>query len=276
MNLIASSSVKQLIPEPEVTNSTTKEVKGEKWEGAILALQVIDHIFNWFFIFEYLIRFICSPRKLIFFFKPLNLVDLFAILPYFAGIIIGDLVSTNILARLGRVLRLVRIIRILRVFKFIRHFPALQSLVSSVLTTSVELGLLSFMIFLAAAVLGSLLYFAEQETDNRWLYLDSVWWILFSLVNSGADSEKPSTIPGIILGILCLMLGLVFVTLPLPIVWTCFSIKYRQLIMTNQMKSMKKERKELGRKTTVVESPKEVEMHLEKENHKSPENSKID
>ena len=254
VNLIITSSVKQLIPEVDISNTSGYVQPEEKWENAILVLRIFDHIFNWFFIIEYLTRFICSPRKFKFFFKPLNLVDLFAILPYFLGLFMGDLVSTNILARLGRVLRLIRIIRVLRVFKFIRHFPALQSLISTVFNTSVELGLLAFMIALAASVIGSFLYFSEQESDNQWLFVDSVWWMLAVLSSEGGGGNKPSSIPGEILGIISILFGIVIVTLPMPILMTSFAVKYKQVVMTNQMKTMKKERKETGRKTTVVEN----------------------
>ena len=37
------------------------------------------------------IRFSCSPRKLQFFVGPMNLVDLFAIVPFFLDLIIGGL-----------------------------------------------------------------------------------------------------------------------------------------------------------------------------------------
>ena len=275
ITLIASSSVKQLIPESEANNVTALGKNGAKWENTIIALQVIDHIFNWFFIIEYLVRFICSPRKLMFFFKALNLVDLLAIFPYFVGLIIGDLVSTNILTRLGRVLRLIRIIRILRVFKFIRHFPALQSLISSLFNTAKELGLLAFMIILAASIFGSLLYFAEQESGEEWMFADSVWWILSTLSTTGSGEKKPSSIPGQIVGVFCLMFGIVIVTLPLPIIWTSYAVKYKQVVMTNQMKVMKKERKEIGRKTTVIENA-DIIKDIESDNRDNTENDKND
>ena len=37
------------------------------------------------------VRFICAPRKFQFFIGPMNLVDLFAILPFFLDLIIGGL-----------------------------------------------------------------------------------------------------------------------------------------------------------------------------------------
>ena len=40
---------------------------------------------------EYLVRFICSPRKWRFFKQPMNLVDFFAIIPFMLDLVIGGL-----------------------------------------------------------------------------------------------------------------------------------------------------------------------------------------
>jgi potassium voltage-gated channel Shab-related subfamily B protein 1 len=40
---------------------------------------------------EYLVRFICSPRKWRFFKQPMNLVDFCAIIPFILDLVIGGL-----------------------------------------------------------------------------------------------------------------------------------------------------------------------------------------
>ena len=58
----------------------------------------------------------------------MNLVDLFAILPYFVNFIVDHLSEFHIIGKAGKVVRLVRVTKILRVFKLVRHFAGLQSL----------------------------------------------------------------------------------------------------------------------------------------------------
>lgn len=50
----------------------------------------LGHSDNWTTFF-FKVRFVCAPRKLKFFVGPMNLVDLFAILPFFLDLIIGGL-----------------------------------------------------------------------------------------------------------------------------------------------------------------------------------------
>ena len=54
-----------------------------------------------FFLMEYIVRFVCSPRKWRFFKQPMNLVDFFAIIPFMLDLVIGGLqVSFTFLSHL--------------------------------------------------------------------------------------------------------------------------------------------------------------------------------
>ena len=108
--------------------------------------------------------------------------------------------------------------------------------------------------FLAASIFGSLVYFSEKESDHKWLFSDSFWWVLSILSTTGVGDVQPSSILGKIIGMFCLMFGVVIVTLPLPIVWTAFAVKYRQHVMMNMMKMIKIQRKDALWKATVIEN----------------------
>merc|ERR550525_359530 len=144
-------------------NETVSIEPVERWEKGILALKIIDELTMWFFTIEYLVRFLCAPRKWVFFKAPLNLVDLLAILPYFVSFVMEELKDTLVIGRAGKVLRLVRVMRILRVFKLVRHFTGLQSLLCTLQQAYQELGLLMLLMAVTIITISSLIYFAEKE-----------------------------------------------------------------------------------------------------------------
>ena len=133
---------------------------------------------------EYFIRFTCAPRKLKFFVQPLNLVDLFAILPYIFSFVLDHLSEFHIIGKAGKVVRLVRVTRILRVFKLVRHFAGLQSLFATLKQAQRELGLLVMLVGVCVLTFSSLVYFSEKDEQN-WTFLDSFWWGLLTITTVG-------------------------------------------------------------------------------------------
>lgn len=89
---------------------------------------IIDYCTAVYFTIEYVVRLASTPKRCRFFISPMNLVDLFAVLPYFINFIVDHLSEFHIIGKAGKVVRLVRVTKVLRVFKLVRHFAGLQSL----------------------------------------------------------------------------------------------------------------------------------------------------
>jgi hypothetical protein len=149
-------------------------------------ISVIDNISIGFFTVEYIIRLICSPRKLKFMKAPMNMIDFFAIIPFYLSLLLEGLEDFEIIGKAGKIVRLVKVMRILRIYKLVRHFAGLQSLFytlqqacavqcsavqcSAVQCSAVqaykELGLLFILVAVAILTFSSLVYFAEKGLDS--------------------------------------------------------------------------------------------------------------
>ena len=69
-------------------------INGIVWVDAFTAV---------YFTIEYVVRIATCPRKFKFFIDPMNLVDLFAILPYFVSFVVDHLSEFHIIGKTGKV-----------------------------------------------------------------------------------------------------------------------------------------------------------------------------
>ena len=148
--------------------STIEDLQVDE-EGSVeypTVLAIIEYIDNFvviFFTIEYLLRLIVSPLKIKFIKNPMNLIDLFAIVPFYLSVLLEGLEDFEIIGKAGKIIRLIRVMRILRIFKLVRHFAGLQSLLYTLQQAYQELGLLLVLVAVAILTYSSLVYFAEKD-----------------------------------------------------------------------------------------------------------------
>ena len=86
----------------------------EVLEYVIFTIDIVEYIVVSFFLVEYVIRLVTCPRKIKFFFQLMNLIDFFALIPFFLSLLLEGLEDFEIVGKTGKIIRLIRVMRILR------------------------------------------------------------------------------------------------------------------------------------------------------------------
>lgn len=149
-----------------------------------------------------------------FFFRPLTLIDLVAVVPFYLPFLGVDL----------RVIRIFRIFRVLRILKLGRYSKAFQIIQRAIVGKKEELALTGIVLAVLLLVSASLMFFAEREAQPQ--HFSSIpatlWWSVVTLTTVGYGDVYPITIVGKLIAGLISVLGIGMVALPTGIVSAAF------------------------------------------------------
>ncbi|XP_066498294.1 potassium voltage-gated channel subfamily A member 1 [Hoplias malabaricus] len=183
------------------------------------------------FSFELLMRFSCSPSKMHFFKDVMNVIDFFAIIPYFVTVGTelakskGGGTSTSL-----AIIRVIRLVRVFRIFKLSRHSKGLQILGQTLKASLRELALLIFFLFIGVIIFSSAVYFAEVDNpDTAFTSIpEAFWWAVVSMTTVGYGDMYPETVGGKLVGSMCAIAGVLTISLPVPVIVSNFSYFYHR------------------------------------------------
>ncbi|XP_066919839.1 potassium voltage-gated channel subfamily A member 2-like isoform X2 [Clytia hemisphaerica] len=193
------------------------------------------------FTFEYIMRFISSPQKLVFARSFLNLIDVIAIIPYYITLPM----KTSNVSSLG-VLRVIRLVRVFRIFKLSRHSRGLQILGHTLRASLRELGLLIFFLLIGVILFSSAVYYAEGGEKKTFKSIpDAFWWAVVTMTTVGYGDMKPESAWGKIVGSLCAISGVLTIALPVPVIVSNFNYFYHR---ENELRAAEASRKEKEKK----------------------------
>lgn len=209
------------------------------------------------FTFEYIMRLISSPQKLVFIRSFLNLIDIVAIMPYYITLPMQDTKASS----LG-VLRVIRLVRVFRIFKLSRHSRGLQILGHTLRASLRELGLLIFFLLIGVILFSSAVYYAEGgEKGTHFKSIpDAFWWAVVTMTTVGYGDMRPITVWGKIVGSLCAISGVLTIALPVPVIVSNFNYFYHRENEQRAAEASKKEKekKDSERKAKEQEEAKQL------------------
>ena len=182
-------------------------------------LQKIETYSVILFTVEYLLRFI-SMDKIRNVVKPLMMMDLLAILPYYLAFFTVDL----------RFLRILRLLRIMGVFKLSRHFGALQLIGGIFYRRRTELLCLFGVLLLLIFISSFFIFYAESaaQPDVFHNILDAFWWTVVTITTVGYGDVCPVTAVGKLLSAFIILVGIMLFALPTSILTADFLNEFRK------------------------------------------------
>jgi len=135
-------------------------------------------------------------------FRPLMVVDLLAILPFYLSF-----TSVNTV-----VFRVLRLCRLLRIAKLTRYTTALTNIKRAFLKKKDELTITGLMFLFALVIFSILIYYAEHDSGQKTFSSipSSFWWAIVTFTSVGYGDICPVTTIGKIIASFAAVLGICF------------------------------------------------------------------
>uniref|UniRef100_A0A6B2L461 Ion transport domain-containing protein n=1 Tax=Arcella intermedia TaxID=1963864 RepID=A0A6B2L461_9EUKA len=198
------------------------------------------------FTFDYLWRLgLTRTHRIKYVFKTMNLIDFFAIIPYFMELVF-DKAATNLRVLVVlRTLRLFRVFRFLKIAKYSRDIP----IITKALSRSQSGFFLSiFTLCLFCILWASAEYYAEQTQcfydpdDQLWKYNEAygggvspfqsiphtMWFVIVTMTTCGYGDQFPITPLGKLVAGLAMVCGVFVISIPITILASNFSLEYNK------------------------------------------------
>uniref|UniRef100_A0A8C6UK98 Potassium voltage-gated channel, subfamily G, member 3 n=1 Tax=Neogobius melanostomus TaxID=47308 RepID=A0A8C6UK98_9GOBI len=197
---------------------------------------LVESICIGWFTAECTLRFLVSYDKCEFVRRPLNVIDILAIAPYYISVLVSFLTGEDSeLQRAGVMLRVLRMMRIFWLIKLARHFLGLQTLGLTLRRCYREMLTLLVFVGVAMAIFSAWAQLLEYGLDpvpeaSDWASIPSAcWWVIISMTTVGYGDMYPVTVAGRVLGGVCVVSGIVLLALPITFIYHSFVQCYHEL-----------------------------------------------
>ncbi|KAK7108918.1 potassium voltage-gated channel protein Shaw-like isoform X2 [Littorina saxatilis] len=208
------------------------------------AMLYIDAACLAYFLTEFALRFVFSPRKCKLLMLPMTVFELLALLP--------DLIEFGVrlfYPALGTmaavdVINFLRLLRVFRIFRLMRHFPGLWILFYTLKASAKELLLLLLFLCVGMLFFASLIYY----TDDREVFTSipmACWWSIITMTTVGYGDIYPTSGWGYVIGSMTAICGVLVIGFTVPVLVNNFILYYQHTQCAISREGAKKRREEV-------------------------------
>jgi voltage-gated potassium channel len=175
------------------------------------ALRIAEWVFTVLFTIEYFVRLRCVQRPMGYALSFFGIVDLLAIAPTFASLLIPG-------AQALAVVRTLRLLRVFRVLKLVHYLKEMQVLTQALRASRRKIAVFISTVLTAVVVLGSMMYLVEGAEHGFTSIPMSVYWAIVTLTTVGYGDISPQTPLGQVLASVIMILGYGLIAVPTGVV----------------------------------------------------------
>uniref|UniRef100_A0A914M915 Uncharacterized protein n=1 Tax=Meloidogyne incognita TaxID=6306 RepID=A0A914M915_MELIC len=235
------SSGNQTIMLPNGTEMIQEDIEPIRIEHPIFVFT--ERVCIAFFTIEYLLRLFAAPRKLRFVLKPLNLVDLLAIMPFYLELMLTlmgvDDKKLRDLRWAFLVVRILRVLRVIRIIKLGRFSSGLQTFGMTLQRSQKQLQMMTIVLLTGVVFFSTMIYFLEKdEKGSPFTSIPAAyWWCIVTMTTVGYGDVVPATTMGKIIASAAIMSGVLVLALPITIIVDNFIKVAQEEQQTEQFKA---------------------------------------
>jgi voltage-gated potassium channel len=199
----------------------------------------IEWFFTLLFTAEYGLRLVSVGRPMRYATSFFGLVDLMAVLPTYASLLIPG--SQYLLS-----IRILRLLRIFRVFKLSAYLGEAQLILQALRASRRKISVFLFAVGTVVVIIGSLMYVIEGEKNGFSDIPTSIYWSIVTLTTVGYGDLSPQTPLGKALASIIMIIGYGIIAVPTGIVTAEMTHSAREKVSTQACPSCGAEGHEPG------------------------------
>lgn len=138
---------------------------------------------------EYVLRVICSKRRLKYVTSFFGIIDLMAVLPALIGFVFP---AANYLVSV----RIFRLLRLFRIFKMVRYVDESMLLLRSLKASKPKITVFVIAVFSIVTIVGTLMYVVEGPDNGYSSIPESMYWAIVTISTVGYGDISPQTAIG--------------------------------------------------------------------------------